>query len=167
MPVIDASDCLIRPNVKRYLRNVRSENPHYTVIDIGGALNPWCDEFVTTYVDINEVSTKREVLIGNFMEEAFWEGIRGRSWDFAICTHVLEDIRDPLFLVKKILRIVDAGFIAVPNKHTELSPVESPQYPGYYHHRWIFTLEGQVLRAIAKLPLLGYYRSANKFPIAQ
>jgi hypothetical protein len=87
--------------------------------------------------------------------------MNGRRWDFAICTHVLEDIRDPRPVVEWMQRVARAGFIAVPNKHTEVSAISSPHYPGYYSHRWIFTLQGQTLRAVAKLPLLGYYRKDN------
>jgi hypothetical protein len=112
-------------------------------------------------MDLFQTKTTKEVLLGDIRDQGFWQSLGGRRWDFVICTHVLEDLRDPLFVVRWLQRVASSGFVAVPNKHTELSAVDSPQYPGYYHHRWVFALQGQVLRAVAKLPLLGYYRKAN------
>lgn len=163
MPIVFASDTNLRQAVLAYLKDLRNRYPDLTVLDIGGARNPWCDEYVTTYIDIRDVSTTREVLNGDVLDDLFWESIGLRRWHFVICTHVLEDIRDPLFVVRWIQRVGKRGFIAVPNKHTELSAVESPQYPGYYHHRWMFTLRSDILLAVAKLPLLGYYREANRW----
>ena len=163
MAIIAASDTNLRPRVKAYLREMRSRSPGASVLDIGGAANPWCDEYVTTYVDMQEVPTSREVIIGDITDDALWASLADREWDFVICTHVLEDIRDPMYVARQMQRVAAAGFVAVPNKHTELSAVESPQYPGYYHHRWVFTLQDGVLRAVAKLPLLGYYRQANRW----
>ena len=150
-----ASDTNLRDEVVRRLRQRRSENPSLSVLDIGGAANPWLDDLVTTYVDVVKVPTTKEVIAGDILDPALWGSMAGRSWDFAVCTHVLEDIRDPLFVARQMQRVAKAGFIAVPNKHTEVSAVESPEYPGYCHHRWIFTIDGQLLRAMAKLPLLG------------
>jgi hypothetical protein len=163
MPIIEASDTYLRPRVIDYLKEMKTRRPETTVLDVGGAMNPWCDDYVTTYIEMQKVPTTREVVIGDICDNAFWVSLSGRRWDFVICTHVLEDIRDPLFVIGWIQKISAAGFIAVPNKHTELSAVESPQYPGYYHHRWVFALRGQVLCAVAKLPLLGYYREANRW----
>ena len=153
----------MRPRVLVYLKQLEARNGRATVLDVGGAANPWCDEFVTTYVDLQDVPTDREVIRGDLCDAAFRESFNGRRWDFALCTHVLEDLRDPLPVVLWMQRIAAAGFVAVPNKHTELSAVESPQYPGYYHHRWVFTLDGSRLQAVAKLPLLGYYRQSNRW----
>jgi hypothetical protein len=151
----------MRPRVLERLKALNSCRARAAVLDLGGAANPWCDEFVTTYVDMRPVQTARDVLLGDVCDDSFRDSLNGRRWDFVICTHLLEDLRDPAPVVRWVQQIAPAGFIAVPNKHTEVSAVESPQYPGYYHHRWIFTLRGQTLLAVAKLPLLGYYRAAN------
>jgi hypothetical protein len=42
----------MRSEVISYLTQKRRNNSNYRVIDIGGANNPWCDEFVDAYVDI-------------------------------------------------------------------------------------------------------------------
>lgn len=163
MPIVAASDTQLRPTVLAYLNAKRAQNPSFSVLDVGGAANPWCDEYVTTYIDLGNVPTRREVIIGNILDPALWKSIEGRRWHFVICSHVLEDVRDPLFVVQQIQQVAQAGFVAMPNKHTEISAVESLKFPGYCHHRWIFTLQGQVLRAMAKLPLLGCYAEANNW----
>jgi hypothetical protein len=51
----------------------------------------------------------------------------------------------------------------MPNKHTELSCIESVYWVGYYHHRWIFTLlENDKLLIVAKLPLTNYFIKSNR-----
>ena len=60
------------------------------------------------------------------------------QFDFALCTHVLEDLRDPIWVCSEISRIAKAGSIEVPSRVEEQSlGVEHPRYAGYYHHRWL------------------------------
>ena len=61
-----------------------------------------------------------------------------KQFDFALCTHVLEDLRDPIWVCSEISRIAKAGYIEVPSRIVEQSlGVEHPHYAGYYHHRWL------------------------------
>ena len=148
---------LNREIVKDYLRDKKAANPNFKVMDIGGVVNPWCDEFVDAYADIKPREGKK-IYVGDINEEQIWEDIASEHWDFCICTHLLEDIRDPKFVIEKIQRHFSAGFISMPNKHTEFSNIQSKYYVGYCHHRWIFqiTLENK-LRAIAKFPITSYF----------
>src|SRR5262249_48921913 len=66
-----------------------------------------------------------------------------KAFDFAICSHLLEDLRDPIWVCSELLRIAKAGYVEVPSRVEEQSlGVEHPRYAGYYHHRWLITLEG-------------------------
>ena len=148
---------LNREIVKNYLREKKAKDPDFKVMDIGGVVNPWCDEFVDAYADIKPYEGKN-IYVGDINEEQIWEDIAGEHWDFCICTHMLEDIRDPKFVIEKIQRNFSAGFISMPNKHTELSNIQSKYYIGYCHHRWIFQITpGNKLRAIAKFPITSYF----------
>ena len=50
-------------------------------------------------------------------------------------------------------RVAKSGFMSVPNRHQEDSPVESHNYLDYGHHRWIFHLRRKsILEATAKFP---------------
>ncbi len=59
-------------------------------------------------------------------------------FDFATCTHVLEDVRDPVWVSSEISRIAKAGYVETPSRVVEQTlGVEHPLYAGYYHHRWL------------------------------
>ena len=88
--------------------------------------------------------------IGDINTDIVWAGISDKYFDFIICTHTLEDIRDPLFVINQLQRVSKAGLIAIPTRHTELSPIQSKFYNGYSHHRWIFTVNKNSLVGIAK-----------------
>lgn len=61
-----------------------------------------------------------------------------KFFDYATCSHVLEDVRDPIWICSEINRISKAGYIETPSRVLEQSKgVENPLYAGYYHHRWL------------------------------
>ncbi len=63
-------------------------------------------------------------------------------FDFATCSHVLEDIRDPIWVCSELARVAKAGYIEVPSRIIEQSRgVEHPLYAGFYHHRWLIDFE--------------------------
>jgi hypothetical protein len=66
--------------------------------------------------------------------------IEDKAFDFAICSHLLEDIRDPIWVCSELRRIAKAGYIESPSRVVEQSKgVENPRHAGYYHHRWLIT----------------------------
>jgi len=136
-----------------YIEEKKRLNPNFVVVDLGGSANPWCDQWVDYYVDV--VGDGEKLIRGDLQSPDTWERIRAVKPDFCICTHTLEDIRDPGWVIVRISETFSAGFIVVPNKHQELSRgVESWLYPGWCHHRWIFALgKDDVLRAVAKFPV--------------
>lgn len=65
-----------------------------------------------------------------------------KSFDFAVCSHTLEDIRDPIFLCSELNRVAKAGYIETPSLIAELTfGIESKRYAGWYHHRWLVTMQ--------------------------
>ena len=75
---------------------------------------------------------------------------KDKTFDFVWCTQTLEDIRDPIGVVKEMMRIGKAGYINCPGKLSELlSPISSylgaDNYNGYWHHRWLVSKENGVL----------------------
>jgi hypothetical protein len=66
--------------------------------------------------------------------------IADKAFDFATCSHLLEDIRDPIWVCSELRRIARAGYIEVPSRVVEQSKgIENPRHAGYYHHRWLIT----------------------------
>lgn len=143
----------MRDQVVEYIRRKKLENPNFKVVDLGGSANPWCDALVDFYVDITGMD--KRLIKGDLQSPETWEKIRASHPDFFICTHTLEDIRDPGWVLAMAFETIQSGFIAVPNKHQELSRgMESWKYPGWCHHRWIFSCsEAGELNAIAKFPV--------------
>ncbi len=63
------------------------------------------------------------------------------QFDFAVCSHLLEDVRDPIWVCSEMSRIAKAGYIEVPSRVVEQSiGIEHPRYAGYYHHRWLVSV---------------------------
>lgn len=69
-----------------------------------------------------------------------------RQFDFVVCSHLLEDVRDPIGVCGELMRVGKAGYIEVPSRIEEQSlGVEHPLYAGYYHHRWLISNENETL----------------------
>lgn len=61
-----------------------------------------------------------------------------KYFDYVTCSHVLEDVRDPIWICSELERIAKAGYIETPSRLIEQTMgVESLAYPGYCHHRWL------------------------------
>lgn len=123
------------------------------VVDIGGGANPYPRaDYVIDGLDYNQRGSLRPVPISEErVSQSTWTqlDICARSpwpfpdnfFDFALCTHVLEDLRDPIWVCHEMSRIARAGYIEVPSRILEQSRgVEHPCYAGYYHHRWLISL---------------------------
>lgn len=89
---------------------------------------------------------------------------KDKEIDFVICSHTLEDIRDPVYLCSEICRVGKRGYIEVPSRLAELSfGVESRNYAGYVHHRWIIDIEENKITFLIK-PLFIHLRWKYHFP---
>lgn len=83
-----------------------------------------------------------------------------KYFEFSFCSHVLEDVRDPLAVLREISRVSRAGYIETPSRAREI--FVSARHPrlsawlgrmptvGFAHHRWyVENVEGQ-FRFLAK-----------------
>ena len=146
--------------VKNLLKERKKKNPNYKVLDAGGAGNPWASEYTDAYLDIQDVPGKK-VIVGDIQSTEVWKKISEENFDFIICSHTLEDIKNPGFVIEKIIENCKEGFISVPNKHTEMSHVESLKYLGYCHHQYMFTLKEETLFGLRKFVLLHHFIKFN------
>ncbi len=66
-----------------------------------------------------------------------------KFFDFVICSHTLEDVRDPIRVCEELSRIGKAGYIETPSPLTELTWGRENNAPwvGYCHHRWLVSVE--------------------------
>jgi FkbM family methyltransferase len=137
-----------------------------TVIDIGGSFNGWSMPVLDALIDIN-LPKEMDRNIAHFRidinDRDGWALVleyveKNGKFDFSICSHTLEDIRDPVFACEMISAISKEGFVAVPSKYRELSRFElGPNYyRGYIHHRWIYTVKDGRFVGIPKLNVIDF-----------
>jgi SAM-dependent methyltransferase len=74
-----------------------------------------------------------------------------KQFDFVICSHTLEDIRDPLWVCSELIRVGKAGYIEVPSRVAESTlGVERANIAGLSHHRWLIDIDGDDIRFLLK-----------------
>lgn len=125
------------------------------VVDIGGAnsFNAYNNDCV---IDIREpLINTPHTFIGNIDEPEIWEKVlshvkKNGKWDYAICTHTLEDINNPVYVARMIEKIAHKGLIIEPSKYRELLRF-SGNFRGFIHHRWIFDIRNEELIALPKI----------------
>jgi len=60
-----------------------------------------------------------------------------KRFDFVICSHTLEDVRDPIWVCSELNRIGKAGYIEVPSRLEEQSYGVQGPWVGWGHHHWL------------------------------
>lgn len=78
-----------------------------------------------------------------------------KQFDFAICSHTLEDLRDPLRVCAELIRVAKAGYIEVPSRAQESClGVERPRQAGLSHHRWLIEIDGTTISFLQKFHMI-------------
>jgi SAM-dependent methyltransferase len=83
-----------------------------------------------------------------------------KFFEFSFCSHLLEDVRDPLAVVRELSRVAKAGYLETPSRAREIfakgrwaglaARIGRPPEVGFYHHRWFVEADGNHLRFLAK-----------------
>ena len=68
------------------------------------------------------------------------------QFDFAVCSHTLEDVRDPIRVCAELQRVARAGYVEVPSRLEEQSPMDDQPGVGWSHHRWLIDVDDQAKR---------------------
>lgn len=83
----------------------------------------------------------------------------GKQFDFAICSHTLEDVRDPLWVCSELIRVARRGYIEVPSREYETClGIERPRQAGLSHHRWLVEIRDNHLRFVQKYHMIHHDR---------
>jgi SAM-dependent methyltransferase len=167
------SPMILRSNLPR-LRDLAMEAER--VLDVGGWYQPF--NLATHVVDLYPYETRRrhEALDPEDDERftaATWlsADVCVGSWpypdkffDFVVCSHLLEDVRDPLVVCREINRVGRAGYVETPSRLREIFAKDRlprlrlarGQVPeiGFYHHRWFVEADGTHLKFTAKTATL-------------
>lgn len=128
------------------------------VLDIGGAEDvfPRADAVLDA---VPYAARKRQCLpevperfnaeswhVGDICDSKVWSKFGDKSFDFVLCSHTLEDVRDPIFVCSQILRCGRAGYIETPSRFRECAKSSATEVEaGWGHHRWILDVESDRL----------------------
>jgi len=72
------------------------------------------------------------------------------QFDFAVCSHTLEDLRDPVWVCSELARVAKAGYIEVPSRLEEQSWGVEGQFVGWGHHRWLIDMTEAAIEFVVK-----------------
>jgi hypothetical protein len=59
------------------------------------------------------------------------------QFGFAICSHTLEDVRDPVWVCSELTRVARAGYVEVPSRLEEQAWGVAGEWVGWSHHHWL------------------------------
>ena len=127
--------------------------PGWRVLELGGAVNPLLRADIQVDIQLpNNPQDKCGYLLRDVNEGL---PFTDKSFDFVWCSHLLEDIRDPIRVCSEIVRVGKAGYIAVPSREIESCfGIDDPKFCGFVHHRWLCELIEDVLVFTFKSPYL-------------
>ena len=77
------------------------------------------------------------------------------AFDFAVCSHTLEDLRDPVWVCGELQRVARAGYVEVPSRLEEQSWNVQGPWVGWGHHHWLVDVEDDALSFVFKPHILG------------
>jgi hypothetical protein len=86
-----------------------------------------------------------------------------RQFDFSVCSHTLEDVRDPVFVCDELIRVSKAGYIEVPSRLEEQAYGFQGPWVGWGHHRWLIDIAGDEITFVFKHHVL-HGRASDHFP---
>lgn len=86
-----------------------------------------------------------------------------KFFDFVLCSHTLEDVRDPVRVCRELSRVGKAGYVETPSPLVELTRGMDPtgrRWVGYSHHRWLVDVQDGELVLLFKPHFL---RASRRF----
>ena len=170
---------ILRSNLPRLRDHCRSAT---SVLDVGGWHNPF--NLATHVLDIMPYETRRRE---DALDPEDAERFTRETWqihdacegnwpwpdnffDFSVCSHTLEDIRDPIVVAKELVRVSRSGYVEVPSRAREIFVKDRfarlkmlfgkmPEI-GFPHHRWFCELNDGELHFFHKGQEVGIDRNS-------
>jgi hypothetical protein len=69
---------------------------------------------------------------------------KDKEFEYVTCSHVLEDLRDPLWVCSEMIRIGKRGYIETPSRMAEsCRGWERREIAGLSHHRWLVEMDAR------------------------
>jgi len=158
-----------RTDIINYITEQKRLNNNFRVIDIGGSADGWSSSLCNIIVDIVPSADASKFVNVDICREAEWQKLLNivnvyGKFDYAICTHTLEDIYNPFTSLEFLPKIAHRGIITMPSIYQELSRCENIDWLGYIHHRYIFdqTENGEMI----VIPKLNFLESIVQSPVS-
>lgn len=143
---------MFEPNIARVLAQIQ---PSDSVLDIGGWARPFNRADYVMDAESYETRGRYGFAQGGERERfsrTTWIQrdicdrtpfpFRDKEIDFVVCSHTLEDVRDPLWVCTEMVRVAKRGYIEVPSRVAESSRGVEPGQVGWSHHRWLIEIDG-------------------------
>ena len=132
------------------------------VLDVGG----WGKPFPRADFVLDLMPYETRGMYGNYVRES--ERFSAETWitrdicarepwpfpdgkfDFVICSHTLEDVRDPVWVCSELMRIARAGYIEVPSRLEEQTWGLADPCVGWSHHHWLIDVRDGAVQFVFK-----------------
>ena len=147
-----------RQKIADYIFTRKTLGP-FTVIDVGGSAIGWSLPIADAFIDINPCQTDKLQFNIDICKKENWRKVLDYvdtygKFDYCICTHTLEDIYNPYLVLDMMPLIAKSGVITVPSVKTEINYIESKNWSGFAHHRYMFGHKQESMVIAPKLPII-------------
>jgi methyltransferase family protein len=151
---------------KRILEQLGDDD---VVLDIGGAADPfWRADWVIDLIPYESRGVYERRGWIERSEPGPPERFSARTWiqrdlcdrepfpfrdgeiDFVVCSQTLEELRDPVWVCREMVRIGKAGYIEVPSRLEEQSWGVYGEFVGWPHHHWLVDVEDRHIEFVFK-----------------
>lgn len=85
------------------------------------------------------------------------------QFDFSVCAHTLEDVRDPVWVCSELIRVSRAGYIEVPSRLEEQTYGIQGPWVGWGHHHWLIEVTCNRVEFVFKHHVI-HGRSSDHLP---
>ena len=145
-----------------------------TVLDVGGAMKPFNRaDWIMDALPYEERGALGSIgceperfspdtwVRRDFCDREPWP-FGDKQLDFVICSHTLEDVRDPIWMCSEMNRVAKAGYIEVPSRLEEQSYGFQGPWTGWSHHRWLIDIGDDEITFVHKSAVVE--RDDSHFP---
>lgn len=130
-----------------------------SILDVGGSKETSIEDkfdYVKYVVDLRTVPNPNVVTFaGDLNDETTWRSVedfvaKNGKFDFSVCTHTLEDLRNPALTAKMLGRVSRGGLVSMPSVYLEARRFQSlGSWRGYFHHRWLHAMDDEKREIVA------------------
>lgn len=143
---------VVAPAINEYLAGLPD---HAVVCEVGGGSSrrtraDWVIDLVR-FEDRESIKPEDRVtadrwIVHDICSPGPWP-VANDAFDYTVCSHVLEDVRDPFKVAGELMRISRAGYLQMPGRVYESARSPYGLVPGSLHHRWLVekTKDGELI----------------------